>query len=563
MPAKKITRGDVSTNKLRRGVSEVADTVALTMGPRGQNIIVERAAQPPLVTKDGVTVAREITLEDGVEEMGAMLVIDAATKTADVAGDGTTAACVLSKAIFEAGLKAVDKQSSKIKVAEGIKSGVAFVCNSLQQMSRKVKSIDELIAVASIAANSDAELGKLIGEAMNKTGRDGVVVVQEGPVDGIEFVDGMQVKSGMKHQAFQNTKSPWVFEAHKPIIAIINKMVASAYDIVPLLEYAVFEKRPVVLFAKDMSAEVMQTMIMNKMQGKVGCCAVRIPDYGAFQNDIAEDIATVVGAKVIGDTLEVDLKRLKENNYGKKWSDLVGTCDVIRITKNESMLITNKYTEAQKVSIDNRITQAKIQQSATTNNAEKDKYQRRIASLSGGVGKLMISGITGSELEQKKARVEDALYATKAASEDGILPGGGVALFYASIELEGYIKTHRSEMDTSVVAGLEVIREAIIQPLIHIAKNRDESASPVVIDKLKNWFFSQRNMWFGWDADSDKYGDMHEMKIIDPLRVPITALTNAASVATLLLNTAGVIEYLQPEEAAQIAARGMHHAKVG
>ena len=568
MPAKKITTGSQNVAQLLRGVKIVADTVKITMGPRGQNVLIERAAQAPLMTKDGVTVATQITLEDGVEQMGASLVIDAANRTAEVAGDGTTCASLLSYEIFSKGLKLTrDYEMSPIRVSAGIRTAVKMTQDILQKFARPVHGKADLVNIATIAANSDAKLGELIGQAMNKTGTDGCIVVQEGKgaEDWLEFVDGMQVHSGMSSPHFRYGEKVNQAEHKECLIAVVNANLSNMKAVQQILETAATNSKPVVIFARSFSAEALKLMAYNHLRGTVKCAGVRIPEHGEIQSDIASDIAAVTGSIAVDDSSGVTVDYVTKNH---KWSSHMGVAAVVKLTSAETVIIKEDIKQEegkpnQQQMIDQRLQDAKQKKEMAQADAIADKHQRRIASLNNGIAKLLVTSPTQTALGQKKARVEDALYAVRAASETGILPGGGIALFYASSYIEQLAK---DEKDESTKAGMRIVAEAIQMPLIQIARNRGdnyghivphiltsarETAKDIGLDDEK----AKQKLWHGWDADRDVYGDMYEFGIIDPLRVPVTALENAASVAIELLNTGATIEFLQPEDAEKMASR--------
>jgi chaperonin GroEL len=550
MPAKQLHFNESTRAGLLRGVSQVAGIVKLTMGPRGQNVILERQHQKPLVTKDGVTVAEYVTLEDGVEEMGSQLIVDAAQKTADQAGDGTTAACVLAEAIFKQGHQEQGKNRSLIKMSEGMDKAVVMIEEFINKKCKRiVEEAEQLTSVATIASNHDYALGKLIGEAMHKTGKDGCIIVQEGSEDKIEFTDGMQVRAGMKHQYFANQpnrtqlcelKNAWVFVA--------NKNLQSARALVSLLQIAANDAKPIVLFARDFSPEVLQMCVTNRLQQKIAICCVKLPEFADHQAEIARDIAAVAGATAITAEEDYDISKIGTQG-GKKWSDFLGEVSMFRSSRDETVLIQDheKKDEKYRARVALRMENAQQTKEAlkTEDTYQRDKLQRRIASLSGGVAKLVISAKTEAESGQKKARVEDALYAVKAAAEFGIVAGGGVALFYAGFMAINQAKNEKHE---DVRVGMEIIGRACQEPLMQIARNADEKFVHVVPDQIIKNTKEDFDLWYGWDADGNRFGNMGEFKIIDPATVPITALKNAASVAKLLLNTGGVIEYLQPEQ---------------
>jgi chaperonin GroEL len=563
MVAKRLHFTESSRSGLLEGVKQVAGMVKQTMGPRGLNIIIERQHQKPLVTKDGVTVAEYITLEDGVEEMGSQLVVDAAQKTADIAGDGTTTACVLAEAIFVRGVDELGKSRSVIKMREGMDEGMKLVETFINDQCRvDVDDVEQLVNVATIASNHDSALGRMIGEAMNKTGKDGCIIVQEGGEDNIEYTDGMQVRSGMKTPMFANQpnrsqlcefKEAWVFVSNKPL--------NSARELLPLLQSAANEDKPLVIFAKDFSAEVMQMCVVNRMQQKISICCVKIPEFADHQTEIARDIAAVTGATAITQEEDYDIGKIGTQG-ARKWSDFIGVVSLFRSTRDETLLIQDaeKKDEGYKERIQARLDQATEQKAnlKQADNYQKDKLQRRIASLSGGVAKLIISANTESESGQKKARVEDALYAVKAAAEHGVVAGGGVALFYAGMAVADRADGNTGGHEDFNV-GMNIIAAACKAPLEQIARNADEKFVHTVPDKIANHYKNTTTpkegegvrkelFWHGWDADINEYGDMNEFKVIDPSAVPITALKNAVSVSKLLLNTGGVVELLTPEQ---------------
>lgn len=544
MPAKKITTGAQNVDELLKGVKVVSDTVKITMGPRGQNVLIERIGQTPLMTKDGVTVATEITLEHGVEQMGASLVIDAANRTAEAAGDGTTCASLLSHEIYAKGLKLTrDHEMSSIRVSSGIRQAVKKTSEFLTDLARSVKGKQDLSNVATIAANGDIELGKLIGKAMNKTGSDGCIVVQEGKgtEDWCEFVDGMQVNSGMASPHFRYGNKVNQAEHKDALVVVINAGLTQQKSVGQILEIAAVESKPIIIFARNFGPEAMKLMAYNHLRGNIKCVAIRIPEHGDIQSDIAADIAAVTGATVVDDSSGISVGYVTKN---QKWKGHMGKAAVVKATKTETVIIKHSGNEE---AIAARVEDAKQKQEAAEADALKDKHQRRIASLSNGIAKLMVTSPTHTALGQKKARVEDALYAVKAAADTGILPGGGIALFYAANVIR---ELAEQTDDESTKAGIQIVAEAIRMPLFQIAKNRDDRYAYIVPEKLEAFKHEdpKAGLWYGWDADRNTYGDMYQFGIIDPLKVPITALENAASVAIELLNTGATIELLQPDE---------------
>jgi len=505
---------------IRRGVSKLARAVKVTLGPKGRNVILQKSFGSPTVTKDGVTVAKEIDLEDVYENMGARMVREVASKTSDVAGDGTTTATVLAEAIFNEGLKAVVAGVNPVQMKLGIERAVADIAEKLGKMSIKIKEKSEMANVASIAANNDREIGKLLADAMEKVGKDGVITVDEGKSlqTETEWVEGMQFDRGYLSPYFVTDPNTMTSVLENPYILVYEKKLTQIKELVPLLEAVVQQSRPLLIVAEDVEGEALATLVINKLRGTFNCVAVKAPGYGDRRKAMLEDIATLTGGQAIFEALGVKLENLGLNDLGR--------AKKVIIDKDNTTIIEGA---GKGEDIKARIAQLRREIEVSTSDYDREKLEERLAKLSGGVAKVNVGGATESEVKEKKARVEDALHATRAAVQEGILPGGGVALLRAASQLKPGEMSHDEEV------GYKIVLRSCRAPLTMIAENAGEDGGIVcerVIEGKGN---------FGYNALTNVYEDLVKAGVIDPTKVARTALANAASVATLLLTSDALI----------------------
>jgi chaperonin GroEL len=531
MAAKKIAYDHEARELIRNGVRKLARAVRTTLGPRGRNVIIQKSFGSPTVTKDGVTVAKEIELEDAYENMGAQMVKEVAAKTSDVAGDGTTTATVLAEAIYEEGLRHMAAGANPLAIKRGIEKAVEHVREELKKMSVPVKGRDDIEKVGTIAANGDVEIGGKIAEAMEKVGKDGVITVEEGKGfdTTIEWVEGMQFDKGYVSPHFITDVEKMECVLDDPFILIHEKKVTSVKDLVPVLEKVAQAGKPLLLISEDVEGEALATLVVNKLRGIFQCCAVKAPGFGDRRKAMLEDIAVLTGGRAIFEDLGINLENLPLSDLGRAKKVMIG--------KDDTTIIEGA---GKKDSIKGRIAQIKAEIEKTTSDYDREKLQERLAKLAGGVAEINVGAATESEMKEKKARVEDALHATRAAVEEGILPGGGVALLRAAATLEKF------KVDGEEKLGVEIIRRAVDLPLRYIADNAGMDGS-IVVSKVK-----EASGAYGFDAARREYGDMVKFGVIDPTKVVRSALQNAASVATLLLTTDALISEI-PEEKPKMA----------
>ena len=518
--AKMIAFEQEAREAIRRGVSKLARAVKVTLGPKGRNVILQKSFGSPTVTKDGVSVAKEIELEDVYENMGAQMVREVASKTSDVAGDGTTTATVMAEAIFNEGLKAVTAGVNPIQMKQGIEKAVDDICAKLTSMSIKIKNKSEMANVASIAANNDREIGELLSEAMEKVGKDGVITVDEGKSLGteVELVEGMQFDRGYLSPYFVNEPASMEVVFEDAYILIFEKKISNIKDLVPLLEKVVQQGKPLVIIAEDVDGEALATLVINRLRGSFNCCAVKAPGYGDRRKAMMEDISILCGGTAVFEALGMKLENLSLTDLGR--------AKKVIITKDATTIIQGGGKTAD---VKARVDQIRREVENCSSDYDREKLEERLAKLSGGVAKLNVGAATESEMKEKKARVEDALHATRAAVEDGILPGGGVALLRASAAVKP------GDLTDDEATGYSIVVRACRSPLNMIASNAGQDGG-IVCEKV---IAGKTN--FGYNALTDEYVDMVSAGVIDPAKVTKTALTNAASVATLLLTSDALI----------------------
>jgi len=527
MAAKRIAYDSEAREALRRGVKLLAHAVKVTLGPKGRNVIIEKSFGAPTVTKDGVSVAKEIDLKDTYENMGARMVREVASKTSDVAGDGTTTATVLAESIFEEGLKNVTAGANAMALKRGIEKAVAAVIEQLDKMSIPVKGKTEIAQVATVASNNDPDIGGKIAEAMEKVGKDGVITVEEGKSleTAIEWVEGMQFDRGYSSPYFVTNTETMECELEDPYILIHEKKISSVKDLVPLLEKVARAGKPDLIIAEEVEGEALATLVVNKLRGVINCAAVKAPGYGDRRKAMLGDIAILTGGKAIFEDLGIKLESVELNDLGRARK--------VRIDKDNTTIIQGAGDPKQ---IQGRIKQIRHEIETTTSDYDREKLQERLAKLAGGVAQINVGAATEIEMKEKKARVEDALHATRAAVEEGILPGGGVALI-RSVDALKHVKTTGDE-----TIGVDIVRRALFSPLWQIAENAGAPGA-IVVNKV-----AENKGNYGYNAASGEYVDMVEAGIIDPKKVVRSALQNAASVAGLLLTTDALVAELPKKE---------------
>ncbi len=540
MSAKDVKFGADAREQMLRGVDILAEAVKVTLGPKGRNVVIEKSYGAPRSTKDGVTVAKEIELHDKFENMGAQMVREVASKTNDAAGDGTTTATVLTQAIVREGAKAVAAGMNPMDLKRGVEKAVEAVVADLKKRSKKVKSNDEIGQVGTISANGDRAVGKMIAEAMAKVGNEGVITVEEAKSldTELEVVEGMQFDRGYISPYFVTNAEKMVAEIEEPYILIHEKKLSSLQPILPLLESVMQAARPLVIIAEEVEGEALATLVVNKLRGGLKVAAVKAPGFGDRRKAMLEDIAIVTGGQVISEDLGIKLENVK--------LDMLGTAKKVRITKDDTTIIDGA---GKKTEIHARVGQIKQQIEETTSDYDKEKLQERLAKLAGGVAVIRVGGATEIEVKDKKDRVDDALNATKAAVEEGILPGGGAALLYATKALQNLTGDNEDQN-----AGIAIVRKAIQSPLRQIVINCGVEAS-IVVGKL----LEQKSNTFGFDAQSETYVDLVEAGIVDPTKVVRTALQNAASVSGLLITTEAMVAELPKKEAPGGGMGGMDY----
>ena len=534
--AKDILFDVEAREKLKTGVDALANAVKVTLGPKGRNVVISKKFGAPQITKDGVTVAKEIELKDPIENMGAQMVKEVASKTADIAGDGTTTATVLAQAIITAGLKNVAAGANPMDLKRGIDKAVAEIVKNLKKISKEVGSDNSKIEqIATISANNDEAIGKLIAKAMKVVGNDGVITVEEakGTETEVKTVEGMQFDRGYLSPYFVTNPEKMITDMDNPLILICEKKISSMKELMPILEPVVQAGKGLLIIAEDVDGEALGTLVVNRLRGSLKVAAVKAPGFGDRRKAMLEDIAILTGGQVISEERGMTLENVT--------MDMLGTAQKIEIDKDNTTIINGKGTSKD---IKNRISQIRAQIEATTSDYDKEKLQERLAKLSGGVAVLFIGAPTEMEMKEKKDRVDDALAATRAAVEEGIVPGGGVALIRASSSLDKIIGLNEDE-----TTGIAIVRRAVEEPLRQIIANAGGEGA-VIVQKVK-----EGKDDFGYNARTDKYEKLYAAGVIDPTKVTRIAIENAASIAAMLLTTECVIAD-QPEENNPGAAMG-------
>jgi len=524
--AKQITLGENARQSLLKGVNALSNLVKETLGPRGKNVVLEKKFGSPTSTKDGVTVAKEVELKDPLENMGAQLVKEVASKTSDVAGDGTTTATVLAQIIYSEGLKYVTAGANPNLIKKGIDKAVDMVVKELKKLSRDVSG--EMIAqVGAISSNNDESIGKIIAEAMDKVGKDGVITVEEakGLETTMEIVEGMQFDRGYLSPYFITDPDRMECVLENPVILLHEKKISNLRELLPLLENVAKMGKPLVVVAEEVEGEALATLVVNKLKGTFMCCAVKAPGFGDRRKAMLEDIATLTGGKVITEDIGVKLE-----NVTVEW---LGNANKVVVDKDNTTIVEGKGKSDE---VQARIKQIRTQIDETTSDYDREKLQERLAKMVGGVALIKVGAATETELKEKKARVEDAMHATKAAVEEGIVPGGGVALI-RSLKALGDLKLEGDEL-----IGVSIIKRALEEPLRQIADNAGHEGS-VVVEKIKDM---EQDM--GFNALTEKYEDLVKAGVLDPTKVVRIALQNASSIAGLLLTTEGLVSEIPEEE---------------
>src|SRR5579884_1642419 len=549
--AKQIVHGEESRQAILRGVNRLADAVKVTLGPKGRNVVLDKKFGSPTITKDGVTVAKEIELPDPLENMGAQMVREVASKTSDVAGDGTTTATVLAQAIFREGVKNVAAGANPMAIKRGIETAVRVICGydeiqkdgskkhvkgELEKLSKPVEGT-MIAQVGAVSANNDHTIGNIIAEAMKKVGKDGVITVEESKTmeTELEVVEGMQFDRGYLSPYFVTDPERMECVLENPLILIHEKKISSMKDLLPLLEQIAKSGKPLLIIAEEVEGEALATLVVNKLRGTLQCCAVKAPGFGDRRKAMLEDIAILTGGKAITEDLGIKLENVKLEDLGRARK--------VTVDKDNTTIVEGA---GKSEAIEGRVKQIRTQIEETTSDYDREKLQERLAKLVGGVAQIKVGAATETEMKEKKARVEDAMHATKAAVEEGIVPGGGVALVRCIPALEKL----KAEGDEQI--GIDIVKRALEEPLRMIAANAGHEGA-VVVEKVR----SNSNPNYGFNAQTETFGDLVEAGVIDPTKVVRTALQNAASIASLLLTTEALVsEIPEKEEKAHAAAPG-------
>jgi chaperonin GroEL len=538
--AKQIVTGANSRQSILRGVNILADAVKITLGPKGRNAVIEKKFGAPVITKDGVTVAKEIELQDPLENMGAQMVREVASKTSDVAGDGTTTATLLAQAIFREGVRTVAAGASPMALKRGIDKAVEAVVAEIKRLSREVKG-DMITQVGTISANNDKQVGRIIAEAMKKVGKDGVITVEESKTmeTTLEVVEGMQFDRGYLSPYFVTDPERMECVLEDALILIHEKKISSMKDVLPILEQTAKLGKPLLIIAEDIEGEALATLVVNKLRGTLKCAAVKAPGFGDRRKAMLEDIATLTGGKAITEDLGLKLENLKVED--------LGSAKKITIDKDNTTIIDGAGKTGE---IEGRVKQLRMQVEESTSDYDKEKLQERLAKLVGGVAVIKVGAATEMELKEKKARVEDAMHATRAAVEEGIVPGGGTAYLRCIPVLEK-LKLHDDE-----AIGVNIVKRALEEPIRQIAQNAGREGA-VIVGRVRE----SKDETFGFNAETGEFGDMIKAGVIDPAKVTRLALQNAASIVSLMLTTEVLIADIKDEE--QMAVAGAGHGGMG
>ena len=535
--AKRITYGEEARQAILKGVNKLADAVKVTLGPKGRNVVIEKKFGSPTITKDGVTVAKEIELKDELENAGAQMVREVASKTSDTAGDGTTTATVLAQAIYREGIKNVTAGANPMELKKGIELAVKAAVEAIDKMAKPVEGKD-IAHIGTISANNDEEIGQIIAEAMDKVGKDGVITVEEarGLETVLEVVEGMQFDRGYLSPYFVTDPERMEVVLENARILIYEKKISSMKDLLPILEQVARQGKPLLIVAEDIEGEALATLVVNKLRGTLNVAGAKAPGFGDRRKSMLEDIAIITGGKLISEDLGIKLENVK-------WEDL-GEAKRVVIDKDNTTVVTDNDDKARKEAILGRVNQIKQQIKDTTSDYDREKLQERLAKLVGGVAIIKVGAATETEMKEKKARVEDAMHATKAAVEEGIVPGGGVALLLAQervdkVKAEGEVRT-----------GVNIIKRALEEPFRQIVFNSGREAA-VLLNEVK-----LKGGNFGFDARTEKVVDMLQAGIIDPAKVTKQALVNASSIAGLMLTTEALVSEIKEDEKSSAAGAG-------
>jgi chaperonin GroEL len=527
--AKQVIHGEESRAAILRGVNQLADAVKVTLGPKGRNVVIDKKFGSPTITKDGVTVAKEIELKDTLENMGAQMVREVASKTSDVAGDGTTTATVLAQAIFKEGVRTVAAGANPMALKRGIEAAVGKVVEEIKSLAQPVSG-DSIAQVGTVSANGDKTIGTIIAEAMDKVGKDGVITVEESKTMDtmLEVVEGMQFDRGYLSPYFVTDPDRMEAVLEEPFILIHEKKISNMRDLLPILEQVAKMGRPMVIIAEDVEGEALATLVVNKLRGTLNVAAVKAPGFGDRRKAMLEDIATLSGGKVISEDLGIKLEAITIEDLGK--------AKKVTIDKENTTIVEGGGTGE---AIDGRVKQIRNQIEETTSDYDREKLQERLAKLVGGVAVIKVGAATEMEMKEKKARVEDAMNATRAAVEEGIVAGGGVALVRAASVLDNF---KADEGDSDEAIGVNIVRRALEEPLRQIAGNAGQEGA-VVVGKVR-----EGDGAFGYNAATENYEDLIKAGVIDPAKVTRTALQNAASIAGMMLTTEAMIAEIQEEK---------------
>ena len=539
--AKQVVHGEDSRAAILRGINQLADAVKITLGPKGRNVVIDKKFGSPTITKDGVTVAKEIELKDALENMGAQMVREVASKTSDVAGDGTTTATVLAQAIFREGVKTVAAGANPMALKRGIDKAVERASAEIKRLSKPVKG-DAIAQVGTVSANGDQTIGNIIAEAMNKVGKDGVITVEESRTmdTSLEVVEGMQFDRGYLSPYFVTDPERMEAVLENPLILINEKKISSMKDLLPLLEQVAKMGKPMLIIAEDVEGEALATLVVNKLRGTLNIAAVKAPGFGDRRKAMLEDIAILTGGKVISEDLGIKLENVKLEDLGK--------AKKITIDKDNTTIVEGAGKQAD---IEGRVKTLRAQIDETTSDYDREKLQERLAKLVGGVAVIKVGAATETEMKEKKARVEDAMHATRAAVEEGIVPGGGVALVRAAKALEKFETSKDGAGDPDEQIGVNIVRRALEEPLRQIVQNAGKEGA-VVVERVR----SEKNENVGFNAATEVFEDLVKAGVIDPAKVTRTALQNAASIAGLMLTTEAMVSEIPEDDKGSPAMPG-------
>jgi chaperonin GroEL len=539
--AKQVIHGEESRAAILRGINQLADAVKITLGPKGRNVVIDKKFGSPTITKDGVTVAKEIELKDALENMGAQMVREVASKTSDVAGDGTTTATVLAQAIFREGVKTVAAGANPMALKRGIDKAVERAIEEIKRLAKPVKG-DAIAQVGTVSANGDSTIGNIIAEAMNKVGRDGVITVEESKTmdTSLEVVEGMQFDRGYLSPYFVTDPERMEAVVENPLILIHEKKISSMKDLLPLLEQVAKMGKPMLIIAEDVEGEALATLVVNKLRGTLNIAAVKAPGFGDRRKAMLEDIAILTGGKVISEDLGIKLENVKIEDLGR--------AKKITIDKDNTTIVEGNGKHSD---IEGRVKTLRAQIEETSSDYDREKLQERLAKLVGGVAVIKVGAATETEMKEKKARVEDAMHATRAAVEEGIVPGGGVALVRAAKALDKFLTNKEGEGDPDEQIGVNIVRRALEEPLRQIVQNAGKEGA-VVVERVR----SDKGENFGFNAQTEEYGDLVKAGVIDPAKVTRTALQNAASIAGLMLTTEAMVSELPDDDKGSPAMPG-------